>query len=51
MVVGHREAHGGALDGTVQYITERPEYEEQGDRVEYASEPEPQGEERTEGFP
>lgn len=50
-MIGRREAHGGSLDGTVQYITDRPELEEQAEKVEYATDPEDVGEERTEGVP
>ncbi|WP_137288644.1 hypothetical protein [Natronorubrum halophilum] len=50
-MIGRREARGGSLDGTVQYITERPELNEQAEDVVYATEPEPQGEESTEGVP
>lgn len=42
---------GDALDGTVQYVTERPELEDQADDVAYATDPEPQGEETTRNVP
>ncbi|OVE83210.1 hypothetical protein [Natronolimnobius baerhuensis] len=51
MVAGRREARGVSIDATYQSITERPELEKQAEKVEYASDPEPQGEERTEGVP
>ncbi|AFZ73023.1 hypothetical protein [Natronobacterium gregoryi] len=50
-MIGRREYSGGSIDATYQSITERPELDEQADRVEYATEPEPTGEERTEGVP
>jgi hypothetical protein len=42
---------GPALDGTVQYITERPELEEDAKDTVYVTEPEPPGEETTENVP
>lgn len=50
-MIGRREARGGAIDATVQYINERPELDEQAEKVEYATDPEDVGEERTEGVP
>ncbi|MXV62056.1 hypothetical protein GS429_08280 [Natronorubrum sp. JWXQ-INN-674] len=50
-MIGRREARGGSIDASIQYITERPELDEQADRVEYATEPEDVGEERTENVP
>ena len=49
--MSRRSYKGDALDGTVQYITERPELDDQADDVVYATEPEPAGEERTENVP
>ncbi|MDJ1431480.1 hypothetical protein [Halostagnicola sp. A-GB9-2] len=46
-----RSYDGPALDGTVQYITERPELDKEAESVVYATEPEPVGQERTEGVP
>ncbi len=46
-----RSYEGAPLDGTVQYITERPELEKQAEDVVYATDPEDIGEERTEGVP
>ncbi|KDE57424.1 hypothetical protein EL22_12280 [Halostagnicola sp. A56] len=46
-----RSYEGPALDGTVQYITERPELEKEAESVVYATDPEDIGEERTEGIP
>ncbi|WP_265112303.1 hypothetical protein [Halosolutus halophilus] len=50
-MIGRREFHGGAIDGTYQAITERPELEDQAEKVEYATDPEDAGEERTENVP
>lgn len=46
-----RSYSGPALDASYQYITERPELEEEAEDVVYATDPEPIGEERTEGRP
>ncbi|ELZ02047.1 hypothetical protein C482_05596 [Natrialba chahannaoensis JCM 10990] len=46
-----RSYKGTPLDGTVQNITERPDLKKQAEQVEYATEPEPVGGERTEGVP
>lgn len=46
-----RSYSGPALDASYQYITERPELEEEAEDVVYATDPEPVGEERTEGTP
>lgn len=52
-----RSYEGDPLDGTVQYITERPELDENDDALEgedelvYATEPEPEGQETTENVP
>lgn len=56
-MTGKRSYEGPALDGTVQYITERPELDEDDDALEgedklvYATEPEPEGRETTENVP
>ncbi|ELY93103.1 hypothetical protein C482_20551 [Natrialba chahannaoensis JCM 10990] len=39
------------IDATDQSITERPEFEKQAERVEYALDPKPEGEKRTVGVP
>jgi hypothetical protein len=51
--VNRRSYSGRALDGTVQYITERPALDDDsgGDETVYATEPEPSGEETTENVP
>ncbi|OIB56620.1 hypothetical protein [Natrialba sp. SSL1] len=51
MVAGRREASGVSIDATYQSITERPELEKQAEQVEYATDPEDVGEERTENVP
>jgi len=48
--VSRRQYDGDPIDGTVQWITERPSIEEKADEVVYATEPE-QGEERAENVP
>lgn len=50
-MIGRRDYSGGSIDATYQAITERPELDEEAEQVEYATEPEPTGEERTEGVP
>jgi hypothetical protein len=47
--VTQRSYSGPALDGTVQFITERPELD--SEETVYATEPEPAGEETTENVP
>ena len=49
--MARRDYEGDPLDGTVQYITERPELEEEADEVEYATDPEPEGESTAENVP
>ena len=44
-----REYTGPAIDGTYQYITERPELE--NTETVYVTDPEPAGEETTENVP
>ncbi|MDJ1430448.1 hypothetical protein [Halostagnicola sp. A-GB9-2] len=51
MVAGRRSYSGTSIDATYQAITERPELDKQAESVEYATDPEPVGEERTEGVP
>ena len=51
MVAGNRSFDGEPIDATEQYINERPSLEEQGADVEYATEPEPNGEESLEWWP
>jgi hypothetical protein len=46
-----RDYEGDPLDGTVQYVTERPALEDEADEVAYATDPEPQGTETTENVP
>jgi hypothetical protein len=46
-----RDYEGDALDATEQYITERPELEEEAEEVAYATDPEPEGEATTENVP
>lgn len=46
-----RSYEGDALDGTVQYITERPEFEKEAEAVEYATDPERVGGATTENVP
>ena len=46
-----RSYEGPALDATYQYITERPSLEQQADEVEYATDPEPGGQESVENVP
>ncbi len=46
-----RNYEGDALDGTAQYITERPELKDAAEDVEYATDPEPAGEATTENVP
>ena len=46
-----REYEGDPLDATEQYITERPELEEEAEEVAYATDPEPAGETTTENVP
>lgn len=46
-----RRYDGDALDGTVQYITERPELEDEADDVAYATDPDPPGEATMENVP
>lgn len=41
---------GPALDGTIQYISERPELDQE-DELVYATEPEPPGRESAENVP
>ncbi|SFS62715.1 hypothetical protein [Halostagnicola kamekurae] len=50
-MIGRRSYSGSSIDVTYQSITERPELEEQAEKVEYATDPEDIGEERTEGIP
>lgn len=50
-MIGSRDYSGGALDGTYQYITERPELEKEVEDVVYATDPDPQGKETTENVP
>jgi hypothetical protein len=49
--VPERRYDGDALDGTVQYVTERPELEDEADEVAYATAPDPPGEATTENVP
>jgi hypothetical protein len=42
---------GDPLDGSVQYITERPELDEEADAVAYATDPEPETEATAEAVP
>ena len=46
-----RSYEGEALDGTAQYITERPALEDEADEVAYATDPEPETEATTEDVP
>lgn len=46
-----RSYDGPALDATYQYITERPELEDEAEDVVYVTNPEPQGKETTENVP
>lgn len=48
--MSRRQYDGDPIDGTVQWITERPSIGEEAKGVVYATEPE-QGEERTEKVP
>ncbi|WIV68240.1 hypothetical protein [Natrialbaceae archaeon AArc-T1-2] len=50
-MIGRRSYSGDSLDVTYQAITERPELEEEAEDVIYATDPEPIGEERTDGVP
>ena len=45
-----RSYSGPALDGSVQYITEAPAWQGDGETVD-ATDPEPEGEETTENVP
>lgn len=47
----NRSYSGPAIDATYQYITERPELEEQAERTVYATDPDQAGEDRTENIP
>jgi hypothetical protein len=49
--MARRAYDGDPLDGTAQYITERPELEEEADEVAYATDPEPEGESTAENVP
>jgi hypothetical protein len=49
--VTRREFRGDPIDGTVQYITERPALEDEADDVVYATDPEEDGQETTENVP
>jgi len=49
--MGGRKYDGPAVDGTVQYITERPELDKQAEDIIYATDPEDGGEIATEGVP
>lgn len=49
--MARRAYDGDPLDGTAQYITERPELEEEAESVEYATDPEPNGESTAENVP
>lgn len=46
-----RSYEGDPLGATEQYITERPELEEESDDVEYATDPEPDGEATVKNVP
>lgn len=46
-----RSYSGPAIDGTYQHISDRPELDEQAETVEYATDPEPEGEETVENLP
>ena len=50
-MIGRRSHSGGAIDGTVQYIAERPELDDEAEDVVYATNPEDVGEERAENVP
>ena len=49
--MARRDYEGDPLDGTAQYITERPELDEEADEVEYATDPEPEGKSTAENVP
>jgi hypothetical protein len=49
--MARRDYEGDPLDGTAQYITERPALEDEADEVAYATDPEPEGEETAENVP
>ncbi|WP_254766524.1 hypothetical protein [Salinilacihabitans rarus] len=50
-MIGRRSYAGDAIDASYQYITERPELDEEAEDVVYATEPEPDGTERAKNVP
>jgi len=49
--VSRRQYDGDPIDGTVQWITERPSIEDDADDIVYATDPEESGQETTENVP